>query len=135
LEKDLADATTASDVLQTALDAETKEHAALQSAARVVCDVLETQEGVQSGSSLWSRLTALYGDVRERVRDALHTGMRRALVVMTSHYAGLDLQRVSEGFVDMPDPDLEKLVDTVEASGTALAARFEDEVVPPPLDL
>jgi hypothetical protein len=44
-----------------------------------------------SGSSLRSRLTALYGGVRERVLDALHTGMRRALAVMTSHYAGLDL--------------------------------------------
>jgi hypothetical protein len=35
----------------------------------------------------------------------------------------------------MPDPELEKLVDAAEASGIALAARFEDEVVPPPLDL
>jgi hypothetical protein len=54
---------------------------------------------------------------------------------MTSHYVGLDLQRVSEGFVDMPDPNLEKLVDVAEAPGAALAARFEAEVVPPPLDL
>jgi hypothetical protein len=135
LEKDLPDATTASGVLQTALDAETKEHAALQSTARMVCDALETQEGVQSGSSLRSRLTALYGGVRERVRDALHTGIRRALAVMTSHYAGLDIQRISEGFVDMPDPDLEQLIDAAEAPGAALVARFEGEVVPPPLDL
>jgi hypothetical protein len=56
--------------------------------------------------------------------------MRRALAVMTSHYASLDLQRISEGFVDMPDSDLEKLVDTAEAPGVVLAARFEDEVVP-----
>jgi hypothetical protein len=41
----------------------------------------------------------------------------------------------TEGFVGMPDPDLEKLVDAAEAPGAALAARFEDEVVPPPLDL
>jgi hypothetical protein len=37
LERKLADATTASDVLQTALDAKTKEHATLQSATRAVC--------------------------------------------------------------------------------------------------
>jgi hypothetical protein len=61
--------------------------------------------------------------------------MRRALAVMTSHYAGLDLQRISEGFVDMPDSDLKKLVDAAEAPGVALVARFEDEVIPPPLDL
>jgi hypothetical protein len=45
LEKDLANTTTASDVL-TALDAETKEHAALQTAVEAVCDTLETQEGI-----------------------------------------------------------------------------------------
>jgi hypothetical protein len=129
LERELTDATTASDVLQTALDAETKEHVALQSATRAVCDALETQEGVQLGK-LWSHLTALYGGVRERVRDALHTGMKRALAVMTSHYDGLDLQHVSEGFVDMPDLDLEKLVDAAEALGAVLATRFEGEVVP-----
>jgi hypothetical protein len=95
----------------------------------MVCDALETQEGGQSGSSLWSRLTALYDGVSERVRDALYTGMKRALAVMTSHYDGLDLQLVSEGFVDMPDPNLEKLVDAAEASGAALAAFFEGEVV------
>jgi hypothetical protein len=43
---DLANATTTSVVLQMALDAETKEHAALQSATRAVCDALKTQEGV-----------------------------------------------------------------------------------------
>jgi hypothetical protein len=57
------------------------------------------------------------------------------LAVMTLHYTCLDLQRVSEGFVDMPDADLEKLVDAAEAPGVALAVHFEDEVVPPPLDL
>jgi hypothetical protein len=56
--------------------------------------------------------------------------MKRALVVMTSHYDGLDLQHISEGFVDMPDPDLEKLVDAAEASGAALAVRFKDKVIP-----
>jgi hypothetical protein len=117
------------------LDVETKEHTALQRAARAVCDALETQEGVQSGSSLWSCLTALYGGVREWVRNALHTGMKWSLAMMTSHYDDLDLQRVSEGFVDLPDPDLEKLVDAAKAPGAGLAARFEGEVVSPPLDL
>jgi hypothetical protein len=61
--------------------------------------------------------------------------MKQALVVMTLHYADPDLHRVSEGFVDMPDLDLETLVDAAEPPGAALAARFEGEVVPPPLDL
>jgi hypothetical protein len=135
LEKDLAGATTTSAVLQTALDAETREHTALQNAAGAVCDALEPPEGRQSGNSLRSRLTALYGGVRDLVRDALHTSVQQTLVVMTSHYDGLDLQSISEGFVDMPDSVLEKLVDAAEAPGDVLAARFEEEVIPPPLDL
>jgi hypothetical protein len=54
---------------------------------------------------------------------------------MTSHYDSLNLQSISEGIVDMPDPDPEKLVDAAEAPGAVLAAWFEDEVIPPPLDL
>jgi hypothetical protein len=61
--------------------------------------------------------------------------MKRALAVMTSHYDGLDLHRINEGFVDMPDPDLEKLVDAAKAPGATLATFFEGEVIPPPLDL
>jgi hypothetical protein len=76
LEKDLADATTTSAVLQTALDAKTREHTTLQNAVGVIYDTLETPEGRQSGNSLRSRLAALYCGVREQVRDALHTGMK-----------------------------------------------------------
>jgi hypothetical protein len=61
--------------------------------------------------------------------------VQQTLVVITLHYDGLNLQSVSEGFVDMPDSDLEKLVDVAKAPGAVLAARFEDEVIPPPLDL
>jgi hypothetical protein len=117
------------------LDAKTREHTALQNAAGVVCDALELPEGRQLGSSLWSHLTALYGGVHDWVHDALHTGVQQTLAVMTSHYGGLDLQSVSEGFVDMPDSVPEKLVDVVEAPGAVLVARFEDEVVPSPFDL
>jgi hypothetical protein len=35
----------------------------------------------------------------------------------------------------MPDLVLDKLVDAAEALDDVLVARFEDEVVPPPLDL
>jgi hypothetical protein len=35
----------------------------------------------------------------------------------------------------MPDSDLEKLVDTAKAPSAILVARFEDEVILPPLDL
>ena len=50
----------ASAAVQAVLEAEIGEHDALQSAAHTVCEALEV-EGVESGSSLRSRLTALSG--------------------------------------------------------------------------
>ena len=54
----------ASAAVQAVLEAEIGEHNALQSAARTVCEALEV-EGVESGSPLRSRLTALSSHVRE----------------------------------------------------------------------
>ena len=94
-------------------------------------------EGVQSGGSLGSRLIALSNQMRERLRGALHTGVKRALAVITSHYIGVDLLAISDGYV-LPDDDEEtdeaitKLMEAVEGPGTVLAKLFEEEVVPPP---
>ena len=52
--------------MQTVLETEIGEHEALKSAARATCEALVV-EGVQSGSSLGSRLIALSGQVRERL--------------------------------------------------------------------
>ena len=118
------------------LETEIGEHEALKSAARAACMALVV-EGVQSGSSLGSRLIALSGQVRERLRGALHTGVKRALAVIASHYVGVDLQAISDGYV-LPDDDDEadevvtKLLEAAEGPGTALATLFEEEVVPPP---
>ena len=64
MEKEASWVAEASAAVQAALEAETGEHDALQSAACTVCEALEV-EGVESGSSLKSRLTALSGQVRE----------------------------------------------------------------------
>ena len=75
------------------------------------------------------------GHVRERLRGALHTGVKRALAVVSSHYA-INLKAVSDGYV-LPEDDEEadaevvKLLEAAEAPGTALAGLFEEEVVPP----
>ena len=127
--------TEASVALQTALDHEIKEHDVLQSAARAACEALE-MEGVQSGSSLRSRLTALIGQARQRLREALHTGVKRALAIVSSHYAGVDVEGVSDGYVLSEDAveaeeELTRLEAAVEGPGTALAKLFEEEVVPP----
>ena len=86
------------------------------------------------GSSLRSRLTALSGQVHERLRGALHTGVKRALAIVSSHYA-INLEAISDSYI-LPDDDKEadeevtKLMEAAEAPGAALASLFEEEVVP-----
>ena len=66
----------------------------------------------------------------------LHTGVKRALAVVSSHYAGIDLEAISNGYVmadddEKAEEEVMKLVEAAEAPGTALARLFEEEVVPP----
>ena len=60
----------ASVAVQAELETEIGEHEALKGAARTAYEALEVK-GVQSGSSLGSRLIALSDQVRERLRGAL----------------------------------------------------------------
>jgi hypothetical protein len=60
-------------------------------------------DGVSSGSSPQSHLRALGGHVRNRLRGELHHDVRRAFVVLASHY-DVDLERVSEGYC-LPDEE------------------------------
>ncbi|XP_066392226.1 uncharacterized protein [Miscanthus floridulus] len=121
-------ATEASVVVQMVLETEIKEHDALKGAARAACEALVV-EGVQSGSSLRSHLIALSGQVHEWLRGALHTGVKHALAIIASHYVGVDLQAISDGYV-LPDDDDEadevvtKLLEVVEGPSMALATLF-----------
>ena len=63
-------------------------------------------------------------------------GVKRALAVVTSHYVGVDLKAVSDGYVlaeddEEADEEVAKLMEVAEGPGTALAKLFEEEVVPP----
>ena len=87
------------------------------------------------GSSLRSHLTALSGQVRERLRGALHTGVKRTLAIVSSHYA-VNLEAISDGYVlpeddEEADEEVTKLMEAAKVPGTALASLFEEEVVPP----
>ncbi|XP_066344309.1 uncharacterized protein [Miscanthus floridulus] len=67
---------------------------------------------------------------------ALHTGIKHALAVITSHYIGVDLKAISDGYVlpvddEEADEEVAKLMKAAEGLGTALAKLFEEEVVPP----
>ena len=130
MEKEASQAAEASVAAQVALDVEVREHEALRSTVRTTCEALDVEE-VQSASSLGSRLIALSGRVHERLREALHTGVKRALAIVSSHYA-VNLEAVSDGYV-LPEDDEEadaevvKLMEAVEVPGTALASLFEEE--------
>jgi hypothetical protein len=92
-------------------------------------------DGIPSGSSPQSHLRALGGHVRNRLRGALHHGVRRAFAVLASHY-DVDLERVSEGYC-LPDEEeaalaeVQRLDAAVEGPSAALASSFEVEVLPP----
>ena len=66
----------------------------------------------------------------------MHTGVKRALAVVSSHYAGVNLEAISDGYVlaeddEEADEEVMKLMEAAEAPGMALASLFEEEVVPP----
>jgi hypothetical protein len=69
---------------------------AMSEAISAFCQVFGLDD-VPLGSYPQSRLQALGGHVRGRLREALHHGVRRAFVVLASHY-DVDLERVSEGY-------------------------------------
>jgi hypothetical protein len=92
-------------------------------------------DDVPSSSSPQSRLRALGGHVRSRLRGALHHGVRRAFAVLASHY-DVDLERVSEGYC-LPDKEeaalaeVQRLDAATEGPSATLASSFEVEILPP----
>ena len=89
------------DALRKSLDAEISKHLVLEAVVASACEGLGVEAGA-SGSSLRGRVEALYSQARERPREALHARVKKALAVVSSHYVGIDLSAVSEGYV-LPD--------------------------------
>ena len=135
LEGKVAETVSAAEALQKTLNHEATERSALEGVVASAYEGLGV-EANPSGSSLRRRVDALYSWVNERLRDALHTRVKKALAVVSSHYVGIDLPVVSEGYV-VPDDEeeaceeVQKLSDAREAPGDALAAFFDAEVVLP----
>ena len=74
----------------------------------------------------------------DRLREALHAGVKKALAVVSSHYVGIDLLVVCEGYV-LPEDEVEaqeklqRLEDAADAPRHALATFFDAEVELPAL--
>jgi hypothetical protein len=105
---------------------------AMSEAISAFCQVFGLDD-VPSGSFPRSRLQALGGHVRSRLREALHHGVRRAFVVLASHY-DVDLERVSEGYC-LPDEDeaalakVQRLDAAVVGPSAVLVSSFEVEIL------
>jgi len=89
------------------------------------------------GDALVDQLCYLGATLRDRVRDALHTGVKRAMAVVCSGFS-YEMEVVSHGFVtDISKTDTENeerlhaLIDDAEAPGERFARLFEPEVLPP----
>jgi hypothetical protein len=61
--------------------------------------------------------------------------MRRELVVFRSHYQEIDLEALSEGYIDGPEEELDAIDEEVLEPTMIPVAKFEEEVVCPPLNL
>jgi hypothetical protein len=116
--------------------AEQKEadRAALSEAISAFCQTFGLDD-VPSGSSPQSRLRALGDHMRSRLRGALHHSVRRAFVILASHY-DVDLERVSEGYCLPDDEDAalaeaQRLNAVAEGPGATLASFFEVEILSP----
>ena len=131
----MVEATSAIEALQRSLDAEVSDRLALEALVSSACGGLGV---TASGSSLRSRVEALYSRAGERMKEALHAGVRKALAVVSSHYVGIDLPAVCQGYVLPKDEteaqeEVQRLEDAATAPEDALAAFFDDEVELPPL--
>jgi len=89
------------------------------------------------GDALVDQLCYLGATLRDRVRHALHVGVKRAMAVVFSGFS-YDMEVVSHDFVtDISKTDAENeerlhaLIDDAEVPGVRLAKLFEPEVLPP----
>jgi hypothetical protein len=107
-----------------------------------VCDGLgvepdaNTREDVL-GNSFVCRMVALGRLAREKIRDGLHHGVKRALAIVRSGFV-FNMKLIAEGFITDPDRTDEEnedacleLIEAAEEPGSRLASLFEAEVVLP----
>jgi hypothetical protein len=107
-----------------------------------VCDGLGVEPDADTGedvpgNSFIHRMAALGRLAREKIRDGLHHGVKRALAVIRSGFV-FDMELIADGFITDPDRtdeenenDCLELIEAAEEPGSRLASLFEAEVVPP----
>jgi hypothetical protein len=127
---------------QALLEAEVEQNQLLQGTITLVCDGLgvepdaDTEEDAP-GNSFMRWMTVLGGLIREKIRGALHHGVKRAMTVIRSGFE-YDMGLVADGFTSDLDKTEEEneaaclgFIEAAEEPGGRLARLFEDEVLPP----
>jgi hypothetical protein len=122
-------------LVREALKIEQQEHSGLCTAVRLVCDALGAVQVHPGASSLRNHLEVAFERAWTQVKELLHLGMWRALAVFRSHYQKIDLEAFSEGYVDIPEEELDAIDKEVLELAKTLASKFEEVIVPPPLEL
>jgi hypothetical protein len=145
----LGESRKSAEALKGALATEAGMTARLRGAIDALCtqwgfDRVEEPAGGEPGAAYTNRLAEFGVFVKDRVRGALHYGVKRALAVFYSGFQVADkqelrdgMQVLSHGFVfdeDAP-PEVEsrrhqELVAEAEEPGARLAEKFESDVLP-----
>jgi len=96
----------------------------------------ESREAAR-GDALVDQLCYLVATLRDRVRDALHTGAKRAMAIIYSGFS-YDMEVATHGFVtNISKTDAENeerlhaFIDDAEVPAERLANLFEPVVLPP----
>jgi enoyl-CoA hydratase/carnithine racemase len=118
-----------------ALKIEQHKHSELRTAVGLVCDALGAVKVHPRACSLRSHLEVAFKQARTQVKEALHLGVRHVLVIFRSHYQKINLEALSEGYVDIPEEELDAIDEEVLEPVKTLAAKFKDEIVPLTLEL
>jgi hypothetical protein len=120
--------------VQGTLAAANNEYSELRVATGSLCDALGVVSVGAQEVSVCDRLLLAFGQVRDLVRDVLHFGVRRVFAVCRSHYE-VNLVALSDGYLDAPDEVLDAADAEAQAQAAILVARFEEDLVPPPINL
>jgi hypothetical protein len=84
---------------------------------------------------LWGHPEVTFERVQTQVKEALHLRVWHALTVFRSHYQKIDLESLSEGYVDIPKEELDAIDEEVMEPAKTLVTKFKEEIVPLPLEL
>ena len=119
--------------LQEANTSLVKQNETMKNAINLACDTL----GAAPADYPPQRLADLVVEQQGRLRESFHTGVKRTLAVVASHYL-IDMDAVTEGYVvgdahrSAPEEEIARLDDAAEGPGGILAGRLLGETLPSP---